>query len=465
MKGRSENHLLGQHTKIIVSERNKSTQTRIIMLLSERRVVPHWGEWPRDVFLPGTQALDDRFDDWVALLEFRDAQAKALNAESIQFKIGDRYVCFSLDTILKAEKKDSLLQLRWKFPNFTTLFFHHGSEVMKNVVFFRPKGGPYKDDVFRFTVGQDPIQGATNVFAPVLLQFIRLLLSGPCDFSEISYYARPELFSNPGMNNIWIRRTGLPCSFPQLPLVELLPRSDTHEFIRVSFDPQSCEALGNLTSPVDTLSFTCCKFFDRGKWIDQGIWGGKLSSLELHRCPETAVDAFLPNCCAKTMSLKSLAVDLDQLLGDSSGPALRHICGIDGLAYLHIICRRTLMKSMSRNEWKVLFENTIESHPSLKTLEFTGYGLDKAKSPLFKTTLEMVQSGRNPVLERVIWDYNGHERTEQINKVLHDQHILKEVRESQFRQALLPKAILKGTDRSHKNFVYSLLREHADIWA
>lgn len=140
----------------------------------------------RDITIPmvrvgwtGEARLDELFPDWETLLEFRDSKARRENR--MRFMLG--FVVCSLDVIQGRDLDDfNMRHYKVYDPNSV-----HRSSVM-NLIYFRPKDGKHKDQLFRFSVAQREIRGDVNRMGPVVYSFIRLLLAGSCNFSEIVHY-------------------------------------------------------------------------------------------------------------------------------------------------------------------------------------------------------------------------------------------------------------------------------------
>ena len=253
---------------------------------------------------------------------------------------------------------------------------------------------------------------------------------------------------------------------------ELFPRADVHEFLDLNFDRRSCKAIAYSTSTVKTLSFSKCTFADNGEAIGEAIQTGtKLTTLELDHCPITH-DAFLSIDSGKLLSLQIFTVECKYLVNDTS---VLQLCGLPGPSCLHVICRVESLRLVERAQWDAFFESKIKQHPILKTLVFTLIDEHYASpsSVLVASVLDMVESCPNPVLDRIRFldifcdeishQINAQKGFKAIEETLRDKQQCMTLRESPYRQYLLPQAIHAGSNASRYNFVFQLLRENMDL--
>lgn len=412
-----------------------------------------------EVVLPDGTRLEDRFNNWRDVLALRDATGS--RDEIVDFHIGP--VRFTLDVVegteLETFDED---HIHVYDPDFLETDAH------KNIVFFRPNGkGIHRNMLFRFTVGSNHLRYVDRRDA-VLISFIRLLLAGRENFSDITYMVAPAFF---GAANVHpTRYPGLPpATFPQLPLEDLLPRANYHEFIRLRFNQSSCEALESSASTVNKLSFAGCTFADEGKAVMHSLASSnELDSLELETLQGECLP--LPSSSLSSTALlgiKSLTVCLSDLRSNET--AASHLCGMAGLRHLRIVNRDgSNIGIIDKEFWTRFLNSKIRHHPSLKTLEFVMPDRRMA-TDLLEAMTEMVKRSDVTLLESVHLQENwansckADQRFEEVNHILTERLLSAALHQSSCRHALLPRVLAAKKTASRPDFAFALLKQNADV--
>jgi len=427
--------------------------------------------------LDSEKLLDEMFEDWVSLLEFRNE----LNSQKgrVHFLLGPNEgdVCCSLDLV------DGPYKLAFDKGNervYDPAFLQWSSSdiafsAAKSFVYFRPKNGCLKGQLFRFTAGQSSLPTSKNRIETVVSGFIKILLRGNCSFNDITYFAKGGYLAQP--------RTDFPRQYPSLPFRELLKRSHHHSFKYIDFDESSCEGLLKYIDPsVKNLSFSECTFADGG--IAIGKICHKLKALTLVKTP--LAKGVFSREMGRATCLKSLTISIKDILehdGNSSG--VSQLCGTHGLRHLRIeygiICplsvhranKAAAFKESKKNQWIKFLESEIRDNPTLTVLEFIDYvgcSPHNATEIIFEPTLEFLKKYPNIALEKVQFqrclrnvNRRGKVVVRDIREILRKKRQRKKLRQSPYRKCMLSRAIYASAGASHLDATFLLLSENSDI--
>ncbi|KAG7338239.1 hypothetical protein IV203_014805 [Nitzschia inconspicua] len=427
-----------------------------------------------NVELPKNVPLHRIFHDWRSLLDLTSLYEE--KKPRLYFRLGGDVV-FSLDKLRPEEVKTCEEDHCWssvRYWNHCSFLRLRDSFIM---FFFRPKDGT--DRLFRFTVGQPPANHGTiwdrtrrsiynqagfNVKA-VLSSFLKLLLRSKDDFATLVFvgdtnYSDEIPISYPGYA-VHRRRF----QFPNLPIKNILERSDTVEFIGLDFDERSCRSFKKLPANVRELKLHSCVFADGGRRLLDALQSpNHVESFELDQCP--ICPKVVHSLNSHLLKFRSLSLGMHYQLDENGFILTQKLCHGKHVKDVTIICRfrdgRAMTKVLS-DSLKILFRH----QQAVRKLSFVRIGSDvvgKRNSEQYygKSFLEGTSLG---VMSKI--DYfavkGKHCRTDYFNHELQKQR-LEAFKASYSRHAMLSKAIdadatIAGLDKK----TFSILVDNADV--
>ncbi|KAG7341335.1 hypothetical protein IV203_023286 [Nitzschia inconspicua] len=430
--------------------------------------------------LPKNVPLHRIFRDWRTLLDLTSLYEEKM--PRIYFRLGGDVV-FSLDKLRPEEVKTceedhcwSSVRL-WNHCSWTNdAFSRHRHSFIK--VFFRPKDGT--DRLFRFTVGQPPANHGTkwdrtrrsiynkagfNVKA-VLSSFLKLLLRSKDDFATLVFVGDTVLgkgdeipISIPG-RTVYRRRF----QFPNLPIKNILERSDKVEFIGLDFDEGSCRSFKKLPANVRELKFHSCVFADGGRRLLDALQSpNHVESFELDQCP--ICPKVVRSLNSHLLKFRSLSLGMHYQFDEDGYILTQKLCHGKHVKDVTIIWRfrdgMAMTKELS-DSLKFLFRHQ-QAVRKLSIFRIGSNYVGKLKSEKYfgKSFLEGTSLG---VMSKIDFAFKGkHFRTDYFNHELQKQR-LEAFKASYSRHAMLSKAIdadatIAGLDKK----TFSILVDNADV--
>ncbi|KAG7341338.1 hypothetical protein IV203_023289 [Nitzschia inconspicua] len=431
--------------------------------------------------LPKNVPLHRIFRDWRSLWALTSLYEEKM--PRLYFRLGGDVV-FSLDKLRPEEVKTceedhcwSSVRL-WNHCSWTNDAFsrlRHSSIK----VFFRPKDGT--DRLFRFTVGQPPANHGTkwdrtrrsiynkagfNVKA-VLSSFLKLLLRSKDDFATLVFVGDTVCS---GEDAIPISIPGLTAyrrrfQFPNLPIKNILERSDKVEFIGLDFDEGSCRSFKKLPANVRELKFHSCVFADGGRRLLDALQSpNHVESFELDQCP--ICPKVVRSLNSHLLKFRSLSLGMHYQFDEDGYILTQKLCHGKHVKDVTIIWRfrdgMAMTKELS-DSLKILFRHQ-QAVRKLSIFRIGSNYVGKLKSEKYfgKSFLEGTSLG---VMSKI--DYfavkGKHFRTDYFNHELQKQR-LEAFKASYSRHAMLSKAIdadatIAGLDKK----TFSILVDNADV--
>ncbi|KAG7358265.1 hypothetical protein IV203_014852 [Nitzschia inconspicua] len=309
--------------------------------------------------LPKIFALHQMFRDWRSFMEVISLYEEQY--PKFYFRLGGDVV-FALDKLHPEEVKTCEKDHTWcSVTSWGVCYFNRDSLILLkksvNMIFFRPKDGT--DQLYRFTVGKrclkyggkwDRIRRSVYEKAGfnvrgVISSFLKLLLKSKDDFATLVFVEQKG----------WTESGGVPSrstpgfsramefgrrrfQFPNLPIKDILQRTDTVEFIGLDFDERSCRSFKELPTNIRELKFHSCIFEDGGRTLLDALQSpNHVENFELDQCP--ICPKVVCSLNSHRLDIQSLALDLRTISksqSDSLKEIFRHQQTLRKLSFVNI---------------------------------------------------------------------------------------------------------------------------------
>ncbi|KAG7358231.1 hypothetical protein IV203_014818 [Nitzschia inconspicua] len=435
--------------------------------------------------LPKIIALHRMFRDWRSLMEMISLYEEQY--PKFYFRLGGDVV-FALDKLHPEEIKTCETDHTWcSVTSWGVCYFNRDSLILLeksvNMIFFRPKDGT--DQLYRFTVGKpclkyggkwDRIRRSMNEKAGfhvrgVISSFLKLLLKSKDDFATLVFVEQKGWTesggvpsrSTPGFSRAmeFERRR---FQFPNLPIKDILQRTDTVEFIGLDFDERSCRSFKELPTNIRELKFHSCIFEDGGRTLLDALQSpNHVENFELDQCP--ICPKIVCSLNSHGLNFQSLALGIHYQLDENGSILLRKLCQGKQLRNITIICRDRDLRTISKPQSASLKE-IFRHQQTLRKLSFVkigDYGDDVWHSEQFSPK-SFLDGSSMEVLFEIKSGFYGVDRSQYFNNEELQGMRLEALNKSCLCHALLCKAIdADATIAGNYRKTFSILQDNADV--
>ncbi|KAG7341366.1 hypothetical protein IV203_023317 [Nitzschia inconspicua] len=434
--------------------------------------------------LPKYIALHRMFRDWRSLMEMISLYEEQY--PKLYFRLGGDVV-FALDKLHPEEVKTCEEDHTWcSVKSWADCSFNDDSLILLkqsvNMIFFRPKDGT--DQLYRFTVGKtsvdyggkwDRIRRSMNEKAGfnvrgVISSFLKLLLRSKDDFATLVFVEQTgcsmEAYmlsqSTPGFSRAMeFRRRRF--QFPNLPIKDILQRTDTVEFIGLDFDDRSCRSFQKLPTNVRELKFHSCIFEDGGRTLLDALQSpNHVENFELDQCP--ICPKVVCSLNSHRLNFQSLSLGIHYQLDENGSILLKKLCQGKQLRNVTIICRYRDLRTISKPQSDSLKE-IFRHQQTLRKLSFVNIGhYEMAWHSEQFSPKSFLDGSSMEVLFKIQSGYLRVDRSQYfINEELQRMR-LKALNKSCLRYALLCEAIdADATNAGNYKKTFSILLDNADV--
>ncbi|KAG7358237.1 hypothetical protein IV203_014824 [Nitzschia inconspicua] len=435
--------------------------------------------------LPKFIALHRMFRDWRSLMEVISLYEEQY--PKLYFRLGGDVV-FALDKLHPEEVKTCEEDHTWcSVKSWGVCYFNRDSFILLkksvSMIFFRPKDGT--DQLYRFTVGKTCLdygnkwnrirrsvyKNAGFNVRGVISSFLKLLLKSKDDFATLVFVEQTGCTdlgdvpsrSTPGFSRAmeFGRRR---FQFPNLPIKDILRRTDTVEFIGLDFDERSCRSFKELPTNIRELKFHSCIFEDGGRTLLDALQSpNHVQNFEIDQCP--ICPKVVCSLNSHRLDIQSLALGIHYQLNENGSILLKKLCQGKQLRNVTIICREKDLRTISKSQSDSLKE-IFRHQQTLRKLSFVNiehYEDDVWHSEQFSPK-SFLDGSSMEVLFKIKSGFYGVDRSQYFNNEELQRMRLEALNKSCLRHALLCKAIdADATIAGNYKKTFSILQDNADV--